>query len=121
MRMLKPTASLWRVTGGFEPRFSVFKNPDGVGYLLDVHADLLDHLNTRIVVPLLPVNLAPVPAKTLNPVFEVEGEAVAMVTQFLAAVPAQILRTAVANFEGRRHDITTALDLLFHGFGRNIA
>jgi len=98
------------------PRFSVFKNPDGSGYLLNVQADLLDHLNTRVVVPLLPLNLAPVPAKTLNPVFEVEGEPVAIVTQFLAAVPAHMLRTAVANLEGRRHEITTALDLLFQGF-----
>lgn len=98
------------------PRFSVFKNPDGAGYLLDVQADLLDHLNTRVVVPLLPLNVAPVPAKSLNPVFEVEGEPVAMVTQFLAAVPVHMLKTAVANFEARRHDITNALDLLFQGF-----
>jgi len=98
------------------PRFSVFKNPDGAGYLLDVQADLLDHLNTRVVVPLLPLNVAPLPAKTLNPVFEVEGASVAMVTQFLAAVPENMLRTAIANFEDRRHDITAALDLLFQGF-----
>lgn len=98
------------------PRFNVFKNPDGGGYLLDVQAGLLDHLNTRVVVPLLPLKSAPVPAKTLNPVFEVEGEPVAMVTQFLAAVPAPMLKSAVANLEGRRHDITTALDLLFQGF-----
>ncbi|MBS1183360.1 MAG: plasmid maintenance protein CcdB, partial [Proteobacteria bacterium] len=35
-------------------RFDVFPNPGGSGYLLDVQADLLDGLNTRIVVPLLP-------------------------------------------------------------------
>lgn len=39
-----------------------------------------------------------------------------MVTQFLAAVPAPMLKSAVANLEGRRHDITTALELLFQGF-----
>jgi len=98
------------------PRFGVFRNPDGDGYLLDVQADLLEHLNTRVVVPLLPLKSAPVPAKTLNPTFEVEGEPVAMVTQFLAAVPAQMLRTAVASLEGRRQDVTAALDLLFQGF-----
>jgi toxin CcdB len=98
------------------PHLSVFRNPDGAGYLLDVQADLLDHLNTRVVVPLLPVNDAPLPARTLNPVFELEGESVAMVTQFLAAVPASLLRTPVTTLEARRGDITAALDLLFHGF-----
>jgi len=98
------------------PRFAVFRNPDGLGYLLDVQADLLDHLNTRVVVPLLPLDVAPVAAKTLNPVFEVEGKAVVMVTQFLAAVPAQMLKNVVDSFEGRRDDVTSALDLLFQGF-----
>ncbi|KON80230.1 CcdB family protein [Azoarcus sp. PA01] len=98
------------------PRFAVFRNPDGLGYLLDVQADLLDHLNTRVVVPLLPLDVAPVAAKTLNPVFEVEGKAVVMVTQFLAAVPAQMLKNAVGSLESRRDDVTNALDLLFQGF-----
>ncbi|HOB45670.1 MAG TPA: CcdB family protein [Zoogloea sp.] len=97
-------------------RFGVFRNPDAAGYLLDVQADLLGHLNTRVVVPLLPLNVAPTPAKTLNPVFEVDGESVVMATQFLAAVPASLLRTGIASLEGRRHDITAALDLLFQGF-----
>ena len=97
-------------------RFGVFRNPDAAGYLLDVQADLLGHLNTRVVVPLLPLNVAPTPAKTLNPVFEVDGESVVMATQFLAAVPASLLRTSIASLEGRRHDITAALDLLFQGF-----
>lgn len=97
-------------------RFDVFKNPEGGGYMLDVQADLLGHLNTRVVVPLMPANAAPVPAKSLNPMFEVEGEPVIMATQFLAAVPASLLKTAVTNLESRRQDITAALDLLFHGF-----
>lgn len=43
-------------------RFVAYKNPEGEGDLLDVQADLLNHLNTRIVVPLLPVAAAPTPA-----------------------------------------------------------
>lgn len=97
-------------------RFDVFKNPEGGGYVLDVQADLLGHLNTRVVVPLMPANAAPVPARSLNPVFEVEGQPVVMVTQFLAAVPASLLKAAVTNLENRRDDITAALDLLFQGF-----
>ncbi|WP_341646988.1 CcdB family protein [Thauera sp. SDU_THAU2] len=96
-------------------RFGVYRHPEGVGYLLDVQADLLDHLNTRMVVPLLPLDRAPKPAKTLNPVFEVEGKEVSMVTQFMAAVPARMLTATVPGLEDRRAEITSALDLLFQG------
>ena len=97
-------------------RFSVYENVDGEGYLLDVQADLLSHLNTRVVVPLLPLDSAPIPAKTLNPVFDIEGTQYSMVTQFMAAVPVRILKTAVLSLESRRDDVTAALDLLFQGF-----
>ena len=65
-------------------RFDVFPNPDSKGFLLDVQADLLDGLNTRVVVPLIPIQSAPMPAKRLNPVFEIEAEPHVMVTQFMA-------------------------------------
>ena len=32
-------------------RFSVYRNPNAAGYLLNVQANILDHLNTRMVVP----------------------------------------------------------------------
>ena len=35
-------------------RFDVYRNSAGEGFLLDVQADLLSYLNTRVVVPLLP-------------------------------------------------------------------
>lgn len=97
-------------------RFAVYGNPGGAGYLLDIQADLLSHLNTRVVVPLLPLDIAPKPARTLNPVFEMEGGSVVMVTQFMAAVPAQVLKSPVLSLENRRNEITAAVDLLFQGF-----
>ena len=48
-------------------RFDVHANPSGPGYLLDCQADLLSHLTTRFVVPLLPLDAAPKPAARLNP------------------------------------------------------
>ncbi len=97
-------------------KYEVFANPDGAGYLLDVQADLLDTLNTRIVVPLTPLSIAPKPAKRLNPVFEIEGERVVMLPQFLASVPIAILKIPVANLAGRFDEITNALDMVFVGF-----
>ena len=97
------------------PRFSVYRNPGAEGYLLDVQASILDHLNTRVVVPLLPVSSAPKPAATLNPVFNVAGQPVVMVTQFLAAVPVSLLKLPESSLESFRDEITAAMDLLFQG------
>lgn len=97
-------------------RFDVFPNLEGAGYLLDVQANLLDSLNTRVVVPLLPADVAPTPAATLNPVFRMGDESVVMATQFMAAVPARLLKSPMGNLESARGEITAALDLLFQGF-----
>ena len=68
-------------------RFDVYANFGGEGFPLDVHADLIRKLNTRVVVPLIPLDVAPAPADRLNPMFEVQNVKISMVTQFIAAVP----------------------------------
>lgn len=97
-------------------RFGVYKHPDGEGYLLNVQADLLSHFNTRVVVPLLPLNRAPAPARILNPVFDLDRNPHVMATQFLAAVPESLLKTSLSSQAHHRDEITAALDLLFRGF-----
>jgi toxin CcdB len=97
------------------PRFSVYANAEGVGYLVDVQANLLSHLNTRMVVPLLPADRAPLPAQTLNPIFDVDGVRHVLVTQFMAAVPDRLLKTKVFDALDRSHDIIAAMDCLFQG------
>ena len=97
-------------------RFSVYPNPEGKGYLINVQADSLSHLNTRMVIPLLPLEVAPKPAKTLNPLFDFNGEIYSMVTQYMAAVPVRALRDVIFSGESRRNDIVAAIDLLLQGF-----
>ena len=97
-------------------KYDVFLNPAGPGYLLDVQADLLEMLNTRVVVPLMPRVDAPKPATRLNPVFEIEGSEVVMVTQFLASVPRSILNGRVGRLHEEADQITAALDMLTLGF-----
>jgi toxin CcdB len=90
--------------------------PNGTGYLLDVQTELLDTLNTRVVVPLFPIMEAPEPAKRLNPVFEIDGAEVVMVTQFLASVHQSILKNPSKNLSRHSDEITNALDMIFLGF-----
>ncbi|MBV8399957.1 MAG: CcdB family protein [Acetobacteraceae bacterium] len=97
-------------------RFSVYRNPNEEGYLMDVQADLMAHLNTRLVVPLVPLSKAPKPARTLNPVFTLEDVEHAMLTQYAAAIPAGELKREIANLSSRRDEIVAALDLLLQGF-----
>lgn len=98
-------------------RFDVYARPDGAaGYVLDVQADMLSGLNTRIVVPLLRVADAPIPAKRLNPVFEIGTEPHVMVTQFMAAIPRALLRNPVTTLDDRDSEIMAALDMVLTGF-----
>ena len=97
-------------------RFRVYPNPDGNGYLIDVQADSLSQFNTRMVIPLLPLGVAPKPAKTLNPLFDINGERYSMVTQYMAAMPVKELKDAIFSVEDRRDEIVAAIDLLLQGF-----
>ncbi len=97
-------------------RYEVFKNRSGAGYLLDVQNDLLDDLNIRVVVPLMLPEGAPLPARRLNPAFEIEGRQHLMVTQYLAAMPVSDFGARTGTLRAHDNTITEALDMLFQGF-----
>ncbi|MDR2838011.1 MAG: CcdB family protein [Azonexus sp.] len=97
-------------------RFTVYPNPAGKGYLIDVQADSMSHFNTRMVIPLLPLTIAPKPASALNPLFDIGDQPCSMATQYMAAVPVKVLKNPVGNVADRRLDIVTAIDLLLQGF-----
>lgn len=86
--------------------------------LLDMQADLLDGLNTRIVVPLVSEEPAPAAASRLNPVFLVGGHRHNMVTQYMASVPVAVLGMRIATLESEadRRAAKAAVDFLFDGF-----
>ena len=88
----------------------------GHGYVIDVQADLLEHLKTRIVVPLIPEKDAPPRIKDLNPIFEVAGAPHVMVTQAIATVPTRELRQVTMSLNKHHDDITRALDILLTGY-----
>ena len=98
------------------PKYTVYRNPEGVGYLVDLQADINSYFATRVVAPLLPVSDIPSYARGLNPVFDIEGIRVVMVTQGLAAIPAKLLKHPVMSLKDRQHEIDAAIDLLFVGF-----
>ena len=101
-------------------QFDVYLNPNAetrkvIPYLLDVQADLLDMLATRVVVPLVLAEEMWLAARQLNPQFKVKGEAVVMSTAELAGISTRSLGDKVVSLKNKRDEIIAALDLLFTG------
>lgn len=99
-------------------RFDVYKMPAGgvAGYIVDVQADLLSEMPTRMVIPLLPEGKHPRVLKDLHPVFEIDTGRFVLVTHELASIPKRQLQRPVASLTAYREQITRALDILFTGF-----
>ncbi|MDB4963050.1 MAG: putative plasmid maintenance protein CcdB [Myxococcales bacterium] len=99
-------------------QFDIYRNPRAGTFplLLDIQADLLASLGTRVVVPMAtPKQYGTKPITRLNPTARVKGTEYVLVFQELAAVPASALGEPVASLVTRRQDLVAAIDLLFTG------
>jgi len=96
-------------------RYDVRASADGYLYL-EIQADNLAHLNTRIVIPLMTLDVAPVPARHLNPVLQLEGQMLSLVTQYLGTARLSTLGPVVASLAHEQDRISAVLDRLFVGF-----
>lgn len=100
-------------------RFDVYRLPGRAAPLVvDVQADLLRDLASRVVVPLAPRSSAAQEAlPQLKPVLKVAGKDYIFEATDIAVLPSMLLREPVAKIEAdHRADITGALDFLFQGF-----
>lgn len=95
------------------------RNPETcqtIPYLLDVQADFLEHLATRVVVPLYTSAAFGKAATHLNPSFPVHQTKVVISTAELAGVAISSLGDRVGSLKEHRQEIIAALDFLFTGF-----
>ncbi|MDF8334800.1 CcdB family protein [Novosphingobium cyanobacteriorum] len=97
-------------------KFQVWHSRNGGPLLLECQADLLEHLSTRLVVPLLPLAEAPKPAARLNPVFAIDSAPYVMMTDWAATVETRDLGEPVTSLIDHRYEIGNALDMLVTGF-----
>ena len=99
-------------------QFEVYRNPNSSAdirpYLLDVQADLIGRLPTRVVVPLVPARLF-TPARHLNPVFDIEGETHVMSTAEIAGIPRSAIGERVTSLAAQRDTVIAAIDFLITG------
>jgi toxin CcdB len=102
-------------------QFTVYKNKNPRSrttfpLLVDVQADLLDELETRVVIPLTKAPaLSRKPISRLTPSVEVDGENYLMITPQLAGIARSELGAVVGNIAEQRVIIIGALDLLLTG------
>ena len=81
-----------------------------------MQADILAGLGTHAVVPLVPEGTFKSPLTGLNPVFDVNGARLMMLTQAIVAVSARDLKRPIASLAGRNDEVIRALDILLLGF-----
>jgi len=102
-------------------QFTVYKNKNSrtkalYPLLVDVQANLLDELQTRVVIPLTKAPaLTRKPMSRLTPPIDVNGDKYSLMTPQLAGIPHSALGAPVRNISEQREVIVSALDILITG------
>ena len=103
-------------------QFAVYRNENSGSnaecpFLVDVQADLLEELATRVVIPLArSAELTGFPTQYLMPVVVFEGHSYALLTPQLGGVARDHLGPRVGSLISQARVISTAIDFLFRGF-----
>lgn len=104
------------------PQFAVYRNENPASseefpFLVDVQADLLDELDTRVVIPLgKAAELSGFPMRYLIPVVAFDGEPYALLTPQLAGISRCELGPPAGSLADQERAILTAIDFLLRGF-----
>ncbi|MBU0632580.1 CcdB family protein [bacterium] len=99
-------------------QFDIYRNDDSKSasefpYLLDIQAEILSDLDTRVVIP-LGENLSAI--THLNPLFEIDHKMFALSTQELAGVHKSVLGDKCGSLANHRSQIIAAIDFMVSGF-----
>lgn len=103
-------------------QFIVYENKNlqskqTIPLLLDIQSNLLDELNTTVVVPLCIYDKNKNREITrLTPVLIINNENYLMLTPQLAGIHRKELGSAIASVEAMSSDIISAIDFLLSGF-----
>lgn len=97
-------------------RFHVHRLKAGDGLVMDLQADLLDGLESRVVAPLIAVEQIGQAFVRLSPRLEIDGRCYIVAVPSMAAIPRQVVGDSIADFSARRDELIAAVDFLFQGF-----
>ena len=99
-------------------QFDVYKNENKltnqkVPYLLDIQNDILDSINTRVVIPLVKDMKD---FKGLTKEFIIENQKVYLTTSQMGAVHKNELNNKVTSLDNQKDEIKNSIDFLIYGF-----
>ena len=84
--------------------------------LLDVQANLLADLRSRLVIPLVPEGASGLRLRQLDVDVEISGIRYVLRTEVMGAVAASQLGEIVATLRQRHDEVAAAIDFLLQGF-----
>ena len=101
-------------------QFDLYENPDSDSraiypFFVDVQTDLLDDLNSRVVIPISPVQDTKTFPKNLCPTVEIADDKYALLTHQITTVSTTYLTQKVGSLGLNRTEIISALDFLLTG------
>ncbi len=102
-------------------QFSLYKNTDkssatAYPYFVDVQSEMLDMLNTRLVIPLTPVEMLAKKAPIhLCPLVHIDEGDFVILTHQMASVPTKTLHDPVNELSTYRNEIIAAIEFLVTG------
>ena len=99
-------------------QFDVYENENEltnqkVPYLLDIQNDILDSINTRVVIPLVKDKND---FKGLTKEFVIENQKVYLTTSQMGAVHKNELKTKITTLTNQKEEIKNSIDFLIYGF-----
>ncbi len=103
-------------------QFTVYRNKSPktkatFPFLLDVQSDLLEDLQTRVVIPMSKIPmLTRKPLNQLTPVLQFDGDAYVLMTPQLAGISRTDLGVATGSLAEQRQTILAAMDFLLTGY-----
>jgi toxin CcdB len=101
-------------------QYTVYRNTSNskeYPYLLDVQSDIIDILNTRLVIPLfLRSEFRGNYPMRICPLLDIEGAEYLVMTHEMASVRLSLLGAEVVNVAHHRKSIRDAIDFLVDGF-----
>lgn len=97
-------------------RFEVYRLRTSNALVVDLQADLLNRLTTRVVAPLLSPEEFPKQIAYINPQFEVDGAPKVIALHMIGTISITQIADVVDNLSQHRDRIVAATDFLFQGF-----
>ncbi len=102
-------------------QFDVYKNSNSdtseeFPYLLDIQADVLSRLATRIIVPLTPSAKIKKIITVINPTIQIEDKSLVALFDELSSYPKSSLIDKVSNVSMDHDEIMKAIDFTIQGY-----